>query len=563
MQYPEQKDWLSCINTSKIDFNAKEISKYIKDGIYKINDQWISEILLKHDYYFLCNVFVHLGFSLSNLDYENTLTVIIWYLYYDVVIDITYENRFAITTANNDEIIKLLGEQWKGTTNRASLIFSAYTGFLAPETIDYTKTERYTRLLQTKNLDLIYKYLYNYENARSPIREMASQKKHILEDIISYDDTELYDWCLQNEIVPFKFINFHKPVINLPQIYENLDIKEWYEFKTTVYLELKQYANLGKEGFEGLTDLQLIHIYKPPNLGSRRALIGLIRDKVKHWRSYHSFYGEFKVGTHIIDLETRSNTIGNEIIAFGELDKYNFWNLDELIESFKSNINFKYPDNISIFTLSEIHELQNFLRSVKIGESLIMLIEEKLKTFTKIKDKLQLLKEVYGNCSHKIILTRILLQLFYLGLYSRFWKGRDYDYPYDWKDLDQNTEDHQFREDKVNEIIAELLSVENSYAIYFFELIFRIQIDWSDISKVEYGEENILSICKAVYAGEFCLSHFSNIALQSSYYIIVVVLGLDLGVLLKEDGCKPTFMSEKMIDSYHRDPTLKLIKVEV
>jgi hypothetical protein len=92
MNYPLLKDWLSAIKTDIPIFSVQQLSKYIKDGIYKINDISIPEILLSTDLKFLNSILINLGFNLSGLDFENSLTLITWYLYYDVSILISYKD---------------------------------------------------------------------------------------------------------------------------------------------------------------------------------------------------------------------------------------------------------------------------------------------------------------------------------------------------------------------------------------------------------------------------------------------------------------------------------------
>jgi hypothetical protein len=381
-----------------------------------------------------------------------------------------------------------------------------------------------------------------------------------LEYVFKYDDVQLYDWCIQLQVLPFKFIKLNND-LNIDLVYENLEVEEWDQFKLILYSQIKKYEYIDEsDSIEHCSDLALVQRFKPPSVENRTALLNLI--KTPHWRSYDTFYEDLKTGIHIIEREPRLHSADNPIIAFGTLNAYNFWNIDELILSFENNINFKYPDAPTAFTITQIKQLTNFLSQHNISEALQLLISTKLQVHKGITQKLEYLKSLYSQFTDKIIINHLLLDLFYLGLYARFWKGKDHDYPYNWEDLDTTLEFHNCREDNVNIILERIFGITDPATIYFLELIPRIQCDW--ITKIpEFGAEGILQICKTTYSNDFCLSHFSNIILESAYYLIVIVLKCDLSKLLLADGCKYEFEAEKMRESLHRDPTLKLSKVEI
>jgi hypothetical protein len=574
MQVVQPREFLSSITLQNSELSTSELAKYIKDGIHKINDKPISEILLTKDPVFLTDVLKCLGFNPSNLDFENSLTLVFWYLYYEVEVKISYDTKYFISTATNSEIIQKLGPEFKGTTNRASLIFTMYTGFLAPEDQDYTTIPRYQELLTYKNLDLYYRYLYSTTKLISPIRYIASQQTHKLEYVLKFDDPQLYDWCMQNEVIPFKFVVLSANM-NLSEIYTGLSIEQWEEFKLILFSEIKKYEKIGKNSsFDCLSDQKLVDKYMPPNCENRFSLLYLIKNKLLHFRNYEEFYYEIIPGNHIIEREIRKHSLENPLIAFGSLENYNFWNIDELILSFQHNINFKYPDSCQIFTIPQIEELLKFLNFYFKESKLIDLINEKLETYKKINKKLEYLKILYKELDQNKI-NSVLLKLFYLGLYSRFWEGKLFDYPYTWEDLDDKDEEvqvdniiveekinhHKVRENHVGQLLEEILGITDSGILHFLELIPRIQFKWGEINP-EFGEENILEICKLASTGNFCLSHFSNIMLQSAYYIIVIVLGLNLNLLLKLDGCKYEFYGEKIKDSWHREMNVVLKNVE-
>ena len=281
MNYPELKDWLQEITVRKLDLSVHNLAKYIKDGVYKVNNIGIINYLLSQNLQILNEILYRLGFNLCRWTFENALSLINWYLCYDIKVIITLEYRTFVSIATVDEIIQKIGPVYNGTKNYASVIFFMYTGFKAPENIDYTTTLRYQELINHNNIGNIFTYLYDAGKTISPIRYICSQKIHPLEYVFTLDDIQLYDWCLQYEVVPFKFVNIEDK-INISEIYENLSIQQWNEFKEMLYQEIRKYdikyfckdeiklnGNIEFHQVDNFSVLALISYFQPMQINNR------------------------------------------------------------------------------------------------------------------------------------------------------------------------------------------------------------------------------------------------------------------------------------------------------
>ena len=551
---------------------------------------------------FLNEILKKIGYGITGCDKENALTLIYWSLYFGLDIKVDLKLRNFMVLHPNEDIIKLYQHQtnkkWEFTRDRATIFYILFNKCVLPIRIDYTVTERYIQILN-ENPDVFYKlfkYVYNGRHEfLSPVRYLASLKKSELEKYIYFTDAQLFELMQTIEYIPIETINYKD--------YRFYKISTADNFVTSLYQRiihnqkilvrkflhnLSFYKNVifkdcTNETLSQLTDLQLLNQYKPDlNYSNREQLINSIKKGLieSHVRINHP-YNSINKNYNVLTLEARIITDEDPLISIGTLLNYQSYNYLELVGSFESG-SFNKPDSLKEqFNYSDIITLQKELeKHEKLPDGkLCSVIKNGLQFLDNIELRIKKLKEIYSSCSFNGTdnIKQTLVKFLFLGFYAKYWKGPGYQYPHMWidrkdlknnvslnhnldqsssKSVEENYATYIEREYNVNKLFNELNNA-NPKILDWIKLIPRIDYDWQT-SKYRYGTESFYSIFDQTFNGKFCLSHFSNICLQTIYAIFILVLQMkedDINILIKNlyPEHKYSFNSMENQNSTHVD----------
>lgn len=519
---------------------------------------------------FLNQVLVNLGYGLTGADKENAFTLIYWSLYlgYDIKIDL--DLRDFIVLNDTETVISLYeqetGKEWEWTRDRATLIYVLYNNCSLPIKIDYTRKERYQEILNLDPTDFYkhFKYVYagNY-GFLSPTRYLCSVNKSGLEEVLKYSEKELIKLMLEIEYVPIDYIGYKDSRFYLysekPEFLKSLYLKLLKDRKILVkgFLKtLNQYKNLilkiDHQDLYCISDLKLLNLYKPElKYKDRSDLIRQIQLNLKetHVRFSHP-YNRSNPDINVITQESRDI---QSLISIGTLLNYEAYNLEELVESFKTG-EFKKPDSSQYFSYSSMIKLSQ----VATGE-LSVVMQSGLERINNLEKRVQLICNIMISFAPQAReqIYKILVEYFFLGMYTRYWKGPGYEYPIIWNEQDVDPIE---RTVLVSRSLHYLLKTEfDSEIMDWIKLIPRVTYNWKTEEYI-YGLESLYDITVEAANDNFCLTNYSNIALQTIYWLCKFVLKLDLNELVFKyyPENKYKFEAEKLEDTTHRDYTLPL-----
>lgn len=278
--------------------------------------------------------------------------------------------------------------------------------------------------------------------------------------------------------------------------------------------------------------------------------------------------------SHIIMMEPRVHEAKNPLISYGSLIRYKTYNLDEIDNSFKEyqldGFRFKVPDGsdeVADYSLKDIvellqllkisdfqsDELNTFITKAEQGIMFLGNIHNRLHTFTKWIST-DLTKSIQYGCI-----------LFVGALYMRKWAGPGNPYPYI---LSSKTtyKESEFRNSKALEIISSYYAFVESLEGEFKNRIInfpRIKYNFGT-KDINIGYETIHDIMSLAAVANFCLSHFSDILIQTSYVLFIYILKLNIkqiNDLLKvylNSAQLEDFDFDKIAETGHHDPINKL-----
>lgn len=579
--------------TSKITLEDLQsptfFAECISDGINRIqNSQYDGDIityLYTKDIKFLREVIKLLGYGITGCDHENSIALIYYSLCIgiDIKIDLNLRNYIVITP--EDEIIakyeSTTGKNWEMPSDKATIIYAFFNKCNLPIKIDYTKSQKYKELLNmpAEKIYRLWKYIYsNNTSLLPPIRYICSLSASSMEKYLDWKIDDLISLMIKIEYLPIEFITYkdnrfynysqvdgfinslYKQISN-SSILVKCFLKNLIHYKYVIERNTKIIPS--EETLNQLTDLELINYYKPElNHKNRNELVSNIKLALKkpHWRV--NYPGKsVNIDLNMISLEPRISTHKDPLISYGTLNNYISYNLSELTESFADG-KFLKPDakNVyDVFPYSDMNELKELV------PSLSDIIEKGLGSINDIKLRIQLLKEFYMNANQqtKNKCEQIIFHIFFTGLYAKYWKGPGYDYPHIWsEEADENRSDYTTREVNCNNIFKSFFTTTNDEKLEDWKrLLPRINYSWKEKTYI-YGIESIYGIILTTYEGQFCLSNYSNIGMETGYSLMKLVLGFDdikINQHMSENfrQAKYKFCPDQVTSSTHTDFSIK------
>jgi hypothetical protein len=272
------------------------------------------------------------------------------------------------------------------------------------------------------------------------------------------------------------------------------------------------------------------------------------------------------------------------ILAYGTLSNYRCYQISELEDAFKEDLNigfvFNVPDWVSPgtpvsytppdyreFPLESMRELRSFLRQnlQPIYQPLLTKIEQGLVLKNAINARMGIYRQEYSQMvpEDQALVQEYIFLLFIMGMYMRFWKGPGHPFPMEWVDGGGG----EFCElGTRNENVAYIFGVRTRFLevvgpqLETWLLSFpRVRYDFRS-GTVSAGQETINFVIEEAQIGNFCLADASDHILSTSYFLALRLLNLtneDFNTNLRnilETPDQPPFDPQVVTRTGHRDP---------
>lgn len=243
---------------------------------------------------------------------------------------------------------------------------------------------------------------------------------------------------------------------------------------------------------------------------------------------------------HLEDRPTKKDPI----IYYGYPGNYKCYQLSELEDTFRiysddGMFHFGVPDyipNVSqkFFPIDSIKQLKEILPSYEPFSNLSDIIEKGLEYGDIVKKTITDIFNIYDSMdySRKYTVQLYLIWLFLFGMWLRNWKGPGYDWPFggrDHQDLDNKCDDETRSENFLIQIYVRnvILKLADNFGTLDFinDNIKILSYDFAtgDVNIAHHGQsvlERIEELIDLMYNGHFCLTHASDIVIQTSYCYI-------------------------------------------
>jgi len=477
-------------------------------------------------------------------------------------------------------LIKLLGPNYKGPEDHASLIFAAISGKSTP-TPNMKNIPRYTEIatyapdkiwILAKELYSIYdSFARNYLNP--PYIFVAMKEQPDIEKLFLYVNTINVD----------KMITDYQMIIPKNDVLTELGKVRFFKDQIKTYgpilnrkhdIELpilddpKITRNKLLALFSPFTSKEILDIYEPTIVWEDRneLLAGIIFEKYNMgsiWSWRHNFCSNddtFNVLDMDLHKDMNKDNLSDPTISYGIAQNYRCYQISELIAAWNTDdegiFRFTVPDwtnktkdNITNkmldreFPIESVKQLDKLLEiSTNVGniQSLRNKIADTLlnaKMSTKLYNQLY---EEYNNFdSNKKYLVKLYLSwLFMFGMWLRFWKGPGTPWPTIWTDIwGVNTCSGEQRNGHIEIQGGVKLEIYIILAEYpeLKEWINKLPIVDYNFKTGEArmsleGEKSMYLISELIEKmekGLFCMAHGSDLILMSSYYLLGAILRIN------------------------------------
>jgi Leucine-rich repeat (LRR) protein len=274
--------------------------------------------------------------------------------------------------------------------------------------------------------------------------------------------------------------------------------------------------------------------------------------KPRWWWSMPSEGCKNEDNTNLISGDVRGEDPDDPVVSYGTVLHYRCYNLTELTYSFRENtetgaFTWTVPDEPrrqfpreSIKQLKELLKEKNKANVVwqpynDIISKLLEKIKQGEKFFKDANAVVATWKKTYlaYNEEDRVNFEKFILWLFILSMDLRFWKGPGHDWPYKYlEDETQRQEAGGYctsaeREYQTN-VAAEILSQLNKHPhIYDFAKTLPL-MDYSlNEKKFSVGQRKILDLFDLALRRNFCLTHLSDLYLNTAMFWIDQIFGWD------------------------------------
>jgi hypothetical protein len=519
-----------------------------------------------------------LNYSDFDLNIDDKITLCIWHLHTNVTnynFNVT-STKLALVHLDLIGLYNSIIGTYDSNIDTASLLFTFNTHLYPPIKYKHPSLELYKSLLNTDPGKIYYMSQFYPENKLLSIYKNISTFPYnyiflpIINILTNVTNTTDINTLIQNFgiILPDKITNVVE--------YLTTEFKYYYKIfiRTNNNIGLPPTSNCNVSDLEWYTDMELYNYYDLTDIinvfTTRLDLLNRISMMSSIKVIWHtSIKKPCNNNLHIIDMESKINTTDNPLIAYGNYLRYRTYNLDELQLSFKDyesdGFRFRIPDASDAeadFILNDIKELSKFIVNLEGKyDDFIKILNDGIKELGNITIRLQSFKKNINIES----LIKLGVIVFVTGMYMRKWNGPGFAYPYKLSDHTSSTT-NTFRNTSTSNMLSEYFCWLQSLPYQIKNKIIsfpRIKYNFNS-TDINIGSESIFNIFTLAADGNFCLSHCSDICLQTSFVIFTKILELSVGsfnILIKNylnvDKI-PYFYPDHMKDTGHKDPINKL-----
>lgn len=493
-----------------------------------------------------------------------------------------------VTLLSPEELEQLLGANYNGAHDRASLLFAVISGYSVP---DPGILPRYDTVKSYKS-NIIYNLAFNqYKiidhntaiyNLYPPHIYISQQPISPIETIISNINIDDCD-----ELIEKLGLGFNENLLNMT----NNDKMLYIQGELSLYYNVltRPEGLILPPSLNGLTHDQiriilsyytnneLIEAYEPREQWStRNELLNIIYDDITGMARW-SFSHRYCTNDNTINVlsgdqhaDINKDDFDDPTLSYGIHKNYRCYQASELEASFRDydgTFMFRIPDwtqdatdettqlpLMREFPLESIKQLQTLLETAtNIGpmiynvNGLLNKIKEGREILQSGKMQTLYLKRQYDefNPEQQRIIYTYMAWMFMYSMWMRFWKGPGYPWPMnkvnvqrerdrirEQRSSPQERDEHIFVQEAVRTIIIE--SFEND--IVLSEWINKLPASYYDFDTNEskYASYPIKQTLDQIALGNFCMGFGSDTILKTSYHYIINVLDIKPGDIFNE-----------------------------
>lgn len=491
-----------------------------------------------------------------------------------------------------NELLIILGNNYRGPIDKASLIFAILSGKSAQK-VEINRYNYVASFPPNVVWNLAY-YLYNIVNKEysvyslfPPYIHVAFQNPSIIEPILLALNENNVDELIS------------KYGIVIPQAgLDNILKDHVQKFKVKFFIEIiKKYEPIFSRNPEivpppilvGKTKTQtrnilyeytmkeIIDTYEPTRIwyDYNELIDRIIEDAAVKgskwtWRNLHCNNDDtFNIIEAEIHGDIDKNNPDDPTLSYGVQLNYRCYQASELIINWKEDpedhiFHFNVPDWISPnnkaglkqvidpttgtflineFPVESIRQLKQLLTIAPKGyniKELLDKVNEGLASFDLATRLLRKLKGEYEvmSAESKRLVELYLVWLFTYGMWLRFWKGPGNSWPTKWVEGGGGNDRceigrrdvHIFIQQGIQDIIKDQYNKDAKLKNWIEDLpLIDYNFKSGQATVAIAGTVNIISIVNRIQQGDFCMAHGSDLILKTSYYLIVRLLNFTDG----------------------------------
>lgn len=476
-----------------------------------------------------------------------------WYLAHihdNIMPVLNYEEKELIISLSDDQLLQLLGPEYPGCRDRASLLFAILCGFYLPRRFE-TQNTRYEEVSKYSP-HIVYNLTMNQNHEYPPYIQLAHQQISPIETLIQNvnadnildivnkfgirPDNYLQTLPLDQQITYIqRDLSSYAKVFSRKADIQPLDLTQTTLSRMEIRDELLQYTNN-----------ELVALYEPRVWWNNRdALIdNIIADVTTNLWSWTHGYCTNDETMNIVTLDAHGDTdkssVINPTLSYGCHKNYQCYQMDELIESFRHHdgcFMFADPDwtpnsnKNRDFPIPSIKQLLKLLKSAPANYNVEPLI-------TKIKYGLKCVKS--GGHILRSIVTKFnkftmeqqenallyVVWLFCFAMWMRFWAGPGNPWPvknlvgaYNRGHISARRKQHVIIQSFVRTRLLTMIETDLELQQWVAELPV-IYYDF-DTKSCTYTTKVIADTLDDVIFREVCMGFSADVILKTAYKLLL------------------------------------------
>lgn len=501
------------------------------------------------------------------------------------------KERAYIVAADTTELREILGDDYIGAQDRASLIFAILSGQTIPHvplSSRYEEVKHYNPRI-VYNLAFIHNQMIDHTNGvytvQGPYTFLSLQPASLIETIIANVDIECrsfrenYDALVERlgigPVNNVETMNEDERIMHLQgelSLYHNVFTRDSETSPPPPLVSMDRHQIM--DTLSAYTNVELIQTYEPRGKwASRSELMGLICDDVLNgprW-SIHSVLNcnnDNTININTIERHGDSDKYDPQdpTLSYGVHKNYRCFQASELTDSFTNYDGiflFRIPDwtpgaidpitgepLIREFPLDSIKQLKVVLEQEGYSYNLTELL-------AKVQIGLDHMKSAEMQIRHmkqtleqftfeqRQIADLYMAWMFTYAMWMRFWKGPGHLWPLVKVNVTRETEraraqrsspqerdEHVFIQESVRTAIIEMYE-SDSHLREWIEALPTIYYDF-ETTEASCAAHTIKSILDQIAIGEYCMGFGSDTILKTAYYYITMLLDYPQGPALDE-----------------------------